>query len=196
MELLESGDAVEKAASHTLRVDGFSIGVVTADGDKCERCWNYDASTGSADDFPGVCIRCAKSLRSMGWTLGTLPPKPTAKPAAEAKPAAAPAPAAAGGVELEALKQHVAAVAGVSPGFAGWLAGQEWRGAVPPAPAAAAPPPPAAAGGDVPDDVEAAVAAQGAKVRRLKEEEGLTKKDPRLAEAVAELLRLKALLPA
>ena len=37
--------------------------------------------------------------------------------------------------------------------------------------------------------------AQGAEVRRLKEEEGLTKKDPRLSEAVAELLRLKALLP-
>ena len=39
------------------------------------------------------------------------------------------------------------------------------------------------------------MAAQGAEVRRLKEEEGLTKKDPRLSEAVAELLRLKALLP-
>ena len=96
----------------------------------------------------------------------------------------------AGGAELvEALKQHVADVAATNPGFADWLKAQEWPAG---APAAAAAP---AASGAVPDDVEAAVAAQGAEVRRLKEEEGLTKKDPRLSEAVAELLRLKALLP-
>ncbi len=39
----------------------------------------------------------------------------------------------------------------------------------------------------------AAVAAQAAVVRRLKEEEGLANGDPRVKEAVAELLRLKAL---
>ena len=45
-----------------------------------------------------------------------------------------------------------------------------------------------------PGDVVAAVEAQGKEVRRLKDE-GLGNKDPQVAAAVAELLRLKALLP-
>ena len=46
-----------------------------------------------------------------------------------------------------------------------------------------------------PEQVAAAVEAQGVEVRRLKEEEGLGNKDPAVMVAVAELLRLKALLP-
>jgi len=42
--------------------------------------------------------------------------------------------------------------------------------------------------------VAAAVTAQGKEVKRLKAE-GLGNKDPQVAAAVAELLRLKALLP-
>ena len=46
-----------------------------------------------------------------------------------------------------------------------------------------------------PDEVVAAVAAQAKEVSRLKDEEGLGNKDPPVVAAVAELLRLKALLP-
>ena len=46
-----------------------------------------------------------------------------------------------------------------------------------------------------PDEVVAAVDAQGKEVKRLKDEEGLGNKDPQVEAAVAELLRLKALLP-
>ena len=46
-----------------------------------------------------------------------------------------------------------------------------------------------------PEEVVAAVDAQGKEVKRLKGEEGLGNKDPQVAAAVAELLRLKALLP-
>lgn len=42
-----------------------------------------------------------------------------------------------------------------------------------------------------PAEVEAALEAQAAEVRRLKEEQGLTNKDPEVMAAVAELLRLK-----
>mmetsp|Transcript_18795 Transcript_18795/g.59083 ORF Transcript_18795/g.59083 Transcript_18795/m.59083 type:complete len:267 (-) Transcript_18795:148-948(-) len=45
-----------------------------------------------------------------------------------------------------------------------------------------------------PDQVEAMIAEQAAFVRRLKEVDGRTNKDPAVVEAVAELLRLKALL--
>ena len=53
-----------------------------------------------------------------------------------------------------------------------------------PAPAAAAP---------AEQDLEAAIAAQGAVVRKLKEEDGLTNGDQAVKDAVAELVRLKAL---
>ena len=46
-----------------------------------------------------------------------------------------------------------------------------------------------------PADVAAALDVQAALVRRLKEEEGLTNADAEVKVAVAELLRLKALLP-
>jgi hypothetical protein len=45
-----------------------------------------------------------------------------------------------------------------------------------------------------PAEVAAAVEAQGALVRKLKEEDGLTNDDEQVKEAVAELLRLKALV--
>ena len=43
-----------------------------------------------------------------------------------------------------------------------------------------------------PDELRAALEVQAAEVRRLKEDEGLGNKDPQVATAVAELLRLKA----
>ena len=67
--------------------------------------------------------------------------------------------------------------------------------------AAPAPPPPKKAKGkgkaklpevELTAEQQAAVDAQAAEVRRLKEEEGLGKEDPKVAAAVAELLRLKA----
>ena len=76
---------------------------------------------------------------------------------------------------------------------------QQQSKAVPPpaaaaAAAAAAAPTEAAAPAMSPEEAEAAVDAQGKEVRRLKDE-GLGNKDPQVAAAVAELLRLKALLP-
>uniref|UniRef100_A0A7S4JB68 Uncharacterized protein n=1 Tax=Odontella aurita TaxID=265563 RepID=A0A7S4JB68_9STRA len=47
-----------------------------------------------------------------------------------------------------------------------------------------------------PEDLEEAVEAQAAAVRALKQEEGLGNKDPKVVEAVGELLRLKGLLEA
>ena len=47
--------------------------IESADGSKCERCWNYYPSD-SADrvqpfgDWPNVCGRCANALRQMGYS--------------------------------------------------------------------------------------------------------------------------------
>jgi isoleucyl-tRNA synthetase len=44
--------------------DGKSIGitVVPADGEKCERCWNYSTRVGESEKYPTVCERCVAAL--------------------------------------------------------------------------------------------------------------------------------------
>ena len=41
---------------------GMSVNVVKAEGEKCERCWNYRASVGSAPEHPTLCIRCTEAV--------------------------------------------------------------------------------------------------------------------------------------
>jgi isoleucyl-tRNA synthetase len=38
--------------------DATSVEIVKADGEKCERCWNYSTRVGEFEDFPTVCERC------------------------------------------------------------------------------------------------------------------------------------------
>jgi isoleucyl-tRNA synthetase len=50
--------------SQTEVVSGDSLGVTVmrADGEKCERCWNYSLRIGESSDFPTVCERCVDHL--------------------------------------------------------------------------------------------------------------------------------------
>ncbi len=41
-----------------------TIAVVKADGEKCDRCWNYSPSVGSFVDDPTICDRCNAALKS------------------------------------------------------------------------------------------------------------------------------------
>lgn len=45
-------------------VDGaaLTVTVATADGAKCERCWNYTLDVGADTRYPGACARCVVSL--------------------------------------------------------------------------------------------------------------------------------------
>jgi isoleucyl-tRNA synthetase len=38
------------------------LGIVRADGAKCERCWNYSTHVGESADYPTVCERCVGAL--------------------------------------------------------------------------------------------------------------------------------------
>ena len=62
VELVDSVDAIEKA-EYNSKADNISIGVVKADGKKCERCWNYSVSVGSFADDPTICDRCNAALK-------------------------------------------------------------------------------------------------------------------------------------
>ena len=59
VELVDSlPDAEYKSES-----DIANIAVVKADGEKCERCWNYSLSVGSFADDPTICDRCHAALK-------------------------------------------------------------------------------------------------------------------------------------
>ncbi|MFN0278869.1 MAG: isoleucine--tRNA ligase [Pyrinomonadaceae bacterium] len=42
--------------------DKFNVEIKRADGEKCERCWNYSTRVGEFTKFPTVCERCADAL--------------------------------------------------------------------------------------------------------------------------------------
>jgi isoleucyl-tRNA synthetase len=62
VELIDSINAIE-AAEYNSQSDRVSIAIVKADGDKCERCWNYSVSVGSFADDPTICDRCNEALK-------------------------------------------------------------------------------------------------------------------------------------
>jgi isoleucyl-tRNA synthetase len=42
--------------------DSLNVEIQKADGEKCERCWNYSARVGESEKYPSVCERCAAAL--------------------------------------------------------------------------------------------------------------------------------------
>ncbi len=46
-------------------IKGLKIAVSAASGDKCERCWNYDESTGSNEKNLNVCLRCYEVVKDL-----------------------------------------------------------------------------------------------------------------------------------
>jgi isoleucyl-tRNA synthetase len=44
---------------------GVSIAIAVADGEKCERCWNYSTRVGESERYPTVCERCIAALKEI-----------------------------------------------------------------------------------------------------------------------------------
>jgi isoleucyl-tRNA synthetase len=44
---------------------GATIAVAKADGEKCERCWNYSTRVGEDKNYPTVCERCSAVLKEI-----------------------------------------------------------------------------------------------------------------------------------
>ncbi len=63
VELVDSADVL-KAAKYTAVSDTVSIAVVDADGQKCDRCWNYSTHVGESAEDPTICDRCVAALSS------------------------------------------------------------------------------------------------------------------------------------
>ncbi|MFM2313158.1 MAG: hypothetical protein RLZZ04_2434 [Cyanobacteriota bacterium] len=50
-------------AEYKSKSDIANIAVVKADGEKCDRCWNYSLSVGSFAEDPTICDRCNAALK-------------------------------------------------------------------------------------------------------------------------------------
>ncbi|MEO0758108.1 MAG: isoleucine--tRNA ligase [Cyanobacteria bacterium J06648_16] len=61
VELLDSPEQLQ-GLKFSSESDAFGIGVVDADGEKCDRCWNYSTHVGESPKDPTICERCVEAL--------------------------------------------------------------------------------------------------------------------------------------
>jgi isoleucyl-tRNA synthetase len=61
VELLETNDRLAHA-QYITQTETLGIGVVAAEGHKCDRCWNYAPQVGTASQHPLLCDRCVAAL--------------------------------------------------------------------------------------------------------------------------------------
>lgn len=61
VEVLDSPDAIENADYHS-QSEHVWVGVVKAEGEKCDRCWNYSPFVGKIIEHSTICERCRAAL--------------------------------------------------------------------------------------------------------------------------------------
>jgi isoleucyl-tRNA synthetase len=61
VELIEDANLLA-GCQHQTTSEGGKIGVTKADGDKCDRCWNYSPTVGKNSEQPLICDRCIDAL--------------------------------------------------------------------------------------------------------------------------------------
>lgn len=65
VEIVNSQEAIEQANYRNDDSDiknVLAVGVVKADGEKCDRCWNYSVHIGESAEHPLLCERCIPAL--------------------------------------------------------------------------------------------------------------------------------------
>ncbi|WP_375492056.1 isoleucine--tRNA ligase [uncultured Nostoc sp.] len=61
VELLDSAEGLQ-GLEYTAQTEDWRIAVVKADGQKCDRCWNYSTRMGESAEHPLICERCVAAL--------------------------------------------------------------------------------------------------------------------------------------
>ena len=64
VELLDSPESLAKLKYH-FQSDDLEVGVVSADGEKCDRCWNYSVHVGDSTAHSLLCERCVEVIQDM-----------------------------------------------------------------------------------------------------------------------------------
>lgn len=62
VELVNDTNAIA-SAEYNSQTEMISVGVVKAEGEKCDRCWNYSTLVGSFPEDPTICERCESALK-------------------------------------------------------------------------------------------------------------------------------------
>jgi isoleucyl-tRNA synthetase len=61
VELVES-NAIVQELPYSYQSPELAIGVVKADGEKCDRCWNYSTHVSESIEHPLICERCVSAV--------------------------------------------------------------------------------------------------------------------------------------
>jgi len=61
VEVLDSAEKL-KGLKFSSESDFLGVGVVDAEGEKCDRCWNYSTFVGKDSEHPAICERCVDAL--------------------------------------------------------------------------------------------------------------------------------------
>jgi isoleucyl-tRNA synthetase len=61
VEVLDSAERL-KGLKFSSESDALGVGVVDAEGEKCDRCWNYSTFVGKDSEHPAICDRCVEAL--------------------------------------------------------------------------------------------------------------------------------------
>ncbi|MEP0888804.1 isoleucine--tRNA ligase [Leptolyngbya sp. PL-A3] len=61
VELLDTPNTLAEH-KYSAQTDALGIAVVDADGEKCDRCWNYSTHVGDSPEHPIICERCVAAL--------------------------------------------------------------------------------------------------------------------------------------
>jgi len=48
--------------AHPNEEEGIRVGVVRAEGQKCERCWIYSPTVGKSEKHPTICSKCIEAI--------------------------------------------------------------------------------------------------------------------------------------
>jgi isoleucyl-tRNA synthetase len=67
VEIVDSLEVIEQANYRNDGSNQVAVGVVKADGEKCNRCWNYSVHVGESTEDPTLCERCIPALNEEGF---------------------------------------------------------------------------------------------------------------------------------
>ncbi|WP_126147411.1 isoleucine--tRNA ligase [Synechococcus elongatus] len=62
VELCDQPTGLTEAKYHA-QTEDWAIAVVDAEGQKCDRCWNYSTTVGQSSEHPDLCDRCVSALQ-------------------------------------------------------------------------------------------------------------------------------------
>ncbi len=65
VEIVDHGDSLNDFQLDAPPHDLFAVEVHRANGEKCERCWNYSTRIGESSRYPTVCERCVEALEEI-----------------------------------------------------------------------------------------------------------------------------------